>query len=309
MADQVATLPKILSKDFKAFWKKDLSDDQYHSKNEFMGSTGLKQMLRSPLHFYELVAKGRDDRTTPAMRLGRLIHAAILEPDRFKKNMVVSPDFNRRTKVGKESERRWLEERLQSDIIVTQKDYDTILAVVERVYDHPVARGVLAGGEREWSGFFRDDRTGVACKIRPDLMIRDEAMILDVKTCLDASQNAFSRAIWQYRYDVQAGFYLNGASIIDEVQYEQYFILAVEKNPPYASALYRLDGAVMESGEIGFRKALRRYCECISVNRWPAYQEMAEPISLPDYVLKQVEEDFDQHERSEEEHYERNGSD
>lgn len=301
--NSVATLPKILSKDFKPFWKEDLSDDQYHSKNEFMGSSGLKQILRSPLHFYELVAKGSDERETPALRLGKLIHAAVLEPDRFTKNMVVSPDFNRRSKTGRESEKRWLEERLQSDIVVGQKEYDTILAVVERIYEHPVARGVLAGGEREWSGFFRDDRTGVACKIRPDLMFRSDGMILDVKTCLDASRTEFQRAIWKYRYDLQAAFYLNGARIIEGRNFDQYFILAVEKTPPYLSALYQVDGAAIETGEIAFRKALRRYCTSISMNKWPGYQDMAESISVPEWALKVTEEDYPEHEQEEEKFY------
>src|SRR5690349_7675909 len=81
-----------------------LGDDAYHD-HPAVGSSHLKSIARSPAHYWsEWLDPSRPPRTdTPAKWLGKAVHAAILEPERFKSDYVVGPRFDRRTKAGKEA--------------------------------------------------------------------------------------------------------------------------------------------------------------------------------------------------------------
>lgn len=260
-----------------------------------MGSSGLKELLRSPRHFYYRHGLQIPPPETAAQRIGKLVHAAILEPERYQVHLKVMPKFDKRTNAGKAAYEDFMAARNAEDICVSQEDHDLVLNVIEQVYKHPVARGVLLGGEREWSGFFREPQTGLLGKIRPDLMVRDEGMILDVKTTTNASRSAFEKQIAQFRYDVQAAWYLHGAAQIDpNVEWRQYYLLAVEKTEPFVSSLFRMDNAALLCGEIAMRKALSRYLECTKSNHFPGYQEVAEYCSVPQWLLNETEMDLDQ---------------
>ncbi len=297
----LVVLPRFLDKSFKNAWKPDVSNDDYHRLNEYMGSSGLKLLLRSPKHFYWRYGLGNIESETPAMRIGKLVHAAILEPERYSKNLRVQPAFDKRTNAGKAAHADWMGARGPQDVIVSQEDHDIILNVIEEVNNHPVARGILLGGEREYSGFFREPKTGMASKIRPDLMLRDQGMILDVKTTTDARKSAVTHQIAKYRYDLSAAFYLMGAAQIDqEIPWNQFYLLFVEKTKPFVSNLFRLDNAALETGEIAMRKAISTYAQCVSLNKWAGYSEAADWVSVPDYILKSSEMDYDEQQAEDE---------
>jgi hypothetical protein len=83
-----------------------LRADLYHARPE-LGSTALREILRSPLHYYVAYEAPEGERVvrteTTALRVGTLVHAAALEPERWASDFVCAPDVNRSTKAGKEA--------------------------------------------------------------------------------------------------------------------------------------------------------------------------------------------------------------
>lgn len=69
----------------------------------------LKLIDVSPLMLRHRVEHPRPD--TDALELGRAIHCAILEPERFATSYVAEPDFDLRTNTGKAARAAWLAQR------------------------------------------------------------------------------------------------------------------------------------------------------------------------------------------------------
>ena len=93
-------------------------------------------------------------------------------------------------------------------------------------------------------------------RIRPDyLVIKDDATLMfDWKTCKDASLRAFKRDFFSLGYDIQAVFYAG----VYGMKPENFFFVAVEKEPPLSSVVYGLGEETIHSGILKLYNALLR---------------------------------------------------
>jgi hypothetical protein len=257
--------------------------DQYHAHSA-VGHSGLVRIMRSPAHYQDYVTNAPEP--TPAMVFGTAVHTALLEPDIFERDYVVAPKFDRRTKEGKEASQAWEAENAGKTML-TAEQMAAIEQMVASVHGHTGAANLLGSGLAEMSGFWIDE-TGIECKCRPDWLVTMEGRtdwvtaIVDVKTCVDASADGFSRAIATFGYDVQAAFYQDGLKALTGRTIPFYFI-AVEKDLPYAVAAYKASDDVIEVGRSKYRAALQLLKWCRDNDRWPAYQPNGEieTITLP----------------------------
>lgn len=253
----------------------------YHSHSA-IGHSSLVRIMRSPAHYQEHATHPPEP--TAAMQLGTAFHTALLEWELFGKTFVVAPKFDRRTKAGKAQALAW-ETGHTGKIILTPDQMEAIGKMVLAVREHKGARRLLGDGLAETSGFWRDERTGIECKMRPDFLAAEGetiAGIVDIKTCVDASADGFSRAIATQGYDVQAAFYQDGMKTLSGETVPFYFI-AIEKEAPYALAVYRASQAMLEIGREKYRAALELLSWCRRNNFWPSYQPGGEieTIDLP----------------------------
>ncbi len=149
---------------------------------------------------------------------------------------------------------------------------------------HPAARWLLEGSRREVSAFWVDGKYGVPCKARFDLL--NHGGIGDVKTCADASPDAFVKSIGSFYYHLQAAFYFNAAEHALEGTPEFFAFIAVESEPPYEVACYQLDSASLLAGARLADIALARYKAAIDSGKWPGYVQTIEKISAPRWALR-----------------------
>jgi hypothetical protein len=258
--------------------------DQYHAHSS-VGHSGLVRIIRSPAHYREYVTNPPSP--TPAMQLGTAFHVALLEPDRLGETFVVAPKFDRRTKEGKAAAEAWEAENAGKTALTAEQMAD-IEQMVASVKQHAGASMLLGCGLAEMSAFWIDQETGIECKCRPDWLVTVEdrqdwvTAIVDVKSCVDASAEGFSRAIATLGYDVQAAFYTDGIKALTGRTIPFYFI-AVEKDAPYAVAAYKASDEVIEVGRSKYRAALQLLKWCKDNDKWPAYQPAGEieTINLP----------------------------
>lgn len=185
----------------------------------------------------------------------------------------------------------WLQNN-QNRIVLSQDQWDQLHAMRDAVWNHPAASGVLQRGNN---------------------------MVVDLKTTDDASLEGFSKSIANWRYDVQHPYYLDGlceaieqsggelpeAAVIGAAELSAYWIdketgvlcrcrpdfwrgypkhfifIAVEKKPPYAVGVYKLDEESVELGRAQYRTDLRVYAECKANDKWPGYGDKIQTISVP----------------------------
>lgn len=167
-------------------------------------------------------------------------------------------------------------------IVLTPETWDQLHAMANAVHSHPAAGSLLTGcpGEAEKSVYWNDATTGVLCRCRPDWW-RDDNVIVDLKTTEDASPEGFAKSMANYRYDVQAAYYLDGVQQATGKRPKAFVFIAVEKKPPYGVGVYVLDSDSLELGRAQYQHDLRIYAECVRTGEWPGYGDKIQTISLP----------------------------
>lgn len=254
-----------------------ISNEAYHS-HEAVGSTNLKHILRSPAHYLE--TKKNPSEQSPAMVLGSAIHTMILEPELFKKEYTVMPEFSGTgSRAAKED---WLLKN-HGKIALKPDQVATAQLVAGAVAQHKTASQLLSSGHAEEAYFWIDPETDILCKCKPDFL-REGHIIVDVKSTIDASFNSFQKAIANFNYHLSAAFYLDGVSAVTGDTYDTFVILAVEKDAPFAMACYVLDEATIEAGRVEYRNALTKLKQCIETKSWPDYPDTIQPINLPSWA-------------------------
>lgn len=256
----------------------DMDEAPYHAAPA-LGSTDLKNLLRSPAHYK---AAKEAPMASEALRVGTLVHECILEPDTWALRRDI-PDVNKRTKAGKEALQKYYEVAGEEGWLPVDPDDRALCeGMRESAMAHRLVRSVLnAADKKEQSCFWRDvsvDATGVDCKARFDGLA--PGLILDLKTTQDASPGAFRNAVARFDYHVQAAHYCTGAHAVTGM-WPDYAILAIEKKPPYACAVYELDEQAMAVGAERRELAIRQYVECKRTGKWSAYPETVQTLSLP----------------------------
>lgn len=253
-----------------------ISNADYHA-DPAVSASHLKEAMRSPYHYWAryLDPNRKPVEPTAAMRLGSLVHTAVLEPDELLQRYAVAGD--RRTKAGKEQAERMVAEGLEA---VSESDMALALGMAASVRNHPAAAALLSQGKAEQSFWWNDLSTGQRCKCRPDWY--QGSTIVDLKTCQDASPSAFASSVAKFGYHIQAAHYLAGLHGA-----ERFLFIAVEKEPPYAVAVYELDQASMAVGRDLRNNALDVIATCKAADLWPGYGDTSvQTLSLPSWALK-----------------------
>lgn len=263
-----------------------MTNAEYHADRSAISKSGLDWISKSPAHFY---AKYLDPNAKPsskseALIIGSGVHKAILEPNEFSDEFMIAPEINKRTNDGKQQYADF-QQRYAGKELITMETYNTIMRMRDSVLAHPVASELLTGGVAEQSIFWTDPVTGVRCKCRPDYITKHR-IIADVKSTDDASPEGFGRSAAKYRYHVQAPFYVDGYESYTGQLSEGFVFVAVEKSPPYAVALYFVDGETMTLGRDLYRRELAVYRECLKNQQWPSYDTQISNLRLPPYAFK-----------------------
>lgn len=295
----------------------DIPPDTYHAWAAASNSQ-LSRLLQSPAHL-KAYREG-EQKDTPARKLGRAIHTAVLEPDLFPDRYVV-PGQCEATKRdghrcgndglflhahigwvcgvharGKDDEM----EAVERETLGTE-EWKTCVGVRDQAHSHSLARALLTGeGSAELSVLWEDRATGVLCKSRWDRHTPDieGGSIVDLKSAGDGSLLAFEKSLFRFGYHRQAAFYLRGAKA-RRLPARHFSIIAFEKDPPYAVAVYRISDAVVDGVEDHrgpqdvegqLTALLRLYALCEATGEWPGYVDRVRDISIPAYGWAQIDE-------------------
>ena len=235
---------------------------------------------------------------TPSLIFGGAFHKYLLEPESFEEEYAVfrrknnMPELNRRTKAGKEEWEAFSAIHAGKDLICA-KDLQTIQAMAESVMRNKYAAALISKSRHELSFFWTDELTGEDCKCRPDILFEagETHIIADIKTCADASADAFARDAVKYGYTMQAAMYTEGVQRCSGVSCD-FLFLCVEKEPPYAVNLLQADELFLQHGEDTFRELIGIYHDCRLSGSWYGYEGpfgMIGNLSLPNYLRKEYE--------------------
>lgn len=265
----------------------DISNKAYHA-SEGVSSTDLKHIMKSPAHYRYWKDNPVED--TSALLFGRAVHKYVLEKDDFYSEFAVAPPIDRRTKAGKE-EWALFEAYHKDEDIISCDDMQKIIDMDKALYATPFIDVLLADTIREKSYYTVDEDTGLLLKCRPDIQacIGDEHVLIDYKSCNDASSEAFMKDAIKLGYDLQLAFYKDILDKITGYEHSVMFI-AQEKIAPYCANILQADEYFIKSGRDMYKTMLNTYKECTESGVWYGYlNNEVNSLGLPAWLQKQYE--------------------
>lgn len=258
----------------------DMDNNTYHSHHA-ISSTDIKLVMRSLYHYHS--EKINDDpelkkERTKALNIGTAFHILALEPEKFDKYIAVDPDdYPTKKECGRtiEDQRAEFCAKHPGKIILKAKDIDDKKrGMAKAIRNDAAARYLLQGkGLVESSLFAIEPTYNIECKIRPD-WLRDDDLIVDLKSAEDASDEAFDRSIWNYKYHVSAAFYMDIFEQVKGRKAAGFVLLPVESKPPYAvgnPVLLEEGDDWINIGRKSYFESLQKLSQAFTTKKYPAY--------------------------------------
>lgn len=248
-----------------------MTDEEYFALDA-LSASGAKLLRKSPLHYY--ADRLRPRTPTPAMVFGTVVHRLALEPER---PAYVVKRLNWASKEGK-LER----ERLEATglPILTEADGDRALSIRDALWSDAQIAELLEVAETEVAMTW--EQHNVPCKAKADGIFN--GVILDLKTCIDASPAGFARSIGTFAYHMQAAHYIDGLAAT-RGRATEFLFIAVESQPPHATAIYKLDAATLAAGRREMKRAAELYAFCKRTGEWPGYSRDVLTLTLPNWAM------------------------
>ena len=260
----------------------EMSNAEYHA-HKAISKSKLDAARKSGRHLYDMLYGPPRD-STAAFDMGTVLHASALPGENADDIAVRMPaGMKKTTKEGK----AFVAEH-KGKIILNPSDAYVVDQMMLSLREHPFTAGLVNGelkGKSEQSFFCTDPETGLELKARPDFLMDDLSLIIDLKSTVDASPKGFQSSVARYRYFVQSSHYLDVIEGATGTRPQAFLFVAVEKVRPFATAVYMADQAMIDFGKQQAREDLNNIAQWIADNKFPGYSERVEEISLPKWML------------------------
>jgi len=209
--------------------EKDLPAVEYH-KGPGINSSSLKWGELSMKHMHHAMTTEAEE--SKSMRMGRLIHAAVLEPDNFLDMISIWPGTQKRGA-------KWdvFKAQHDPDWIITPKEQIHIQALSKAIHADKEAHNLIQSCDTEVSLFWEDPLYGAA-KARPDGLNKNT--MLSFKTTGQIKPERFGNTFAQIGYHIQLGWYWTGAKQ-NGYKLSRIRMISVEQDPPYDLVMYRIE--------------------------------------------------------------------
>jgi hypothetical protein len=244
--------------------------------------SALKAISKSPAHYRHCLTTPPED--TDPKKVGRVVHLAAFEPERFRNRVAVWDGAARR---GKDWEAFC--ERNQDKELLTLAEYEKCIAIQKAVRADPVAMQYVSKGRGEVSLLWKMQKgegvNAYTIHAKGRIDFDAQAALVDLKTTKDAAPEAFGRQFFSLHYDAQSAWYQDGY-LLATGERKPYVIVAVENVEPFVVQVYRVPGRALELGREKYQLWLDRLAWCRETSQWPGYSEYQElELSIPRWIL------------------------
>jgi hypothetical protein len=306
---------KTIDWDFKPIAKPGMyakiSLETYHRGDICVGpsvsSSGLRTLFaQSPAHFYASWA-GNPRRVERKEKqnfiVGRAAHHLFLGEPFFAKLFVEQPKEYIDVKSGEVKAwsnnanfcREWNRERAKEGrAILKPDDCRAIEGMAESLSKHPLIVGEVKAlnGLIERSLFWKDKATGLWLKSRPDSIPTHSGEFVDLKTTISTRWYDLQKTIAEFGYHQQGALLRTAAREVLGLESFAFFLVFIEKEPPYCVRLVEVKTHELDLGEKQNRYAIDAVARCLKSGEWPGPggdREDALGIELPEWSRKSIE--------------------
>lgn len=244
-----------------------------------ISSTGLRTIRHySPGHYWvgSPLNPDREEKEESeekdAFRMGRAVHHRLLDPAEFATQYITRPTMfdSWRTKAAKE----WREEQWSKGItVMSGEEMQRVVGMSDALRGHAIHRDGILDGAIELSIIWKDEKSGVWLKARPDSIPASGAMLADIKITRDARRNHFDRSVREYGYDMQMALGGIGMETVLQRAIEDYVLIPIETTPPFAVTIRPIDENRIYWARLQLRQSINTFATCLRQKEWPTYSQ------------------------------------
>ena len=266
---------------------KDLTNEEYHADKDFISRSAIMDYAQSPYDYWaKHINPNRPKKdSTPQMEMGSAFHKMILEPNTMQDEFVVLPEPVLLKDVGREKydayKRAIAEIETTNKIVIPFKTYLDLDAMRLRIHKHESAMNLINDARIENTFLWQDEHSGLLLKARPDIL--HENMIVDLKTCNDASPRAFQNSMVLGGYHVQGAMIRDGVEAIEGRRINNVINICIETKYPYNMAIYIIDEFAIDEGQAKYKSILLELKNAIVHNVYSDYG--VQTIGLPRWAV------------------------
>lgn len=225
--------------------------------------------------------------------LGTAGHLALLEPDEWSARVAVIDAADYRTKAAQEARDAAY---LAGKTPLLPKHVDDVMGLRAAVLADPIAGKAFVGGKSEQTVVWRDRKTGIWLKCRPDKAPDDWSWLADLKTTTCTHPRALKKKAHEMGWAQQAEWYLDGVEAVTGIRPEHFYFVCAEIKPPHLVTVCRYRPRLgekprgLEWAEMMNRKAIDLFAACVETNDWPSYTSAVVDLDLPTWAEFALEE-------------------
>jgi len=219
--------------------------------------------------------------TTPSMRWGKLVHAIVLEPEEFSRNVRVFEGDSKRGNVWKafqaDNDPEW---------IVTIPEHADLLAMSKAVLlDHEAANILRDIEDTEIPLFWDDDELG-PCKCKMDGYGKLCGRV-EFKTTSKIAPRQFAAQAESLGYFHGAGWYHHGAEVCGLGGSKRFNMIVMESSEPYAVCVYEIPEPILNECYRECVKIVKEYRQAEKVNRFFGPTRERQMLERPAWATQQ----------------------
>lgn len=225
--------------------------------------SSLKRMARSPMHYaYGLE---HEEPTTSAMGKGSGVHAIIAS----NKRVVAYAEGKQR----RGAEYETFKAANPDALILTSKEYDATMGMVDAVRRHSEAMELLSGADAHVEETILFDYCGRAARSTPDAWRLSEGSgrVVELKTTQTSEPDQLMRQCARMHYHAQLAFHAEALKTAHGAHTVDAYLVAVEATAPHPVTILCLSATTLDIGARCVRLWFERLLECERSNVWPPY--------------------------------------
>ncbi len=281
-------------------------DMQKYLSKKSNSSSALKEVLKTPFHYFFYTNQKVKDDKKEHFDLGTFAHMAFLEPEAFDK-VIIEPDYPLNTKDGACKKINWFEKtngeahRALDDLKIQdlrsyleelkaicpysliEEDHQIIIDAIRygyNTYGGGIIKKILKGAISETSFYGHDRETGLPVKVRPDYFNIEENIgvnaIISFKTTAAQSLSKFIYDSAKFQYELSEGMYQEVVSNITGRKFNVTIMIMMQTVPPYLPAIFWWSPADLQNGKYKYRFALNTVRECLDKKTFPGFDAAAQ---------------------------------
>lgn len=252
-------------------------------------SSELKKMAKSPAHYRAAIIykKPPSNQSQKTFDKGKAFDVLMLHGQKlFNSSIATDPGINKNSNDYK----AWAKQQT-GKLILKKEEIESILEMQAHAFKKQRFAEIFGvDGYRHRVIVWQCSRTSLWCKAEID-WITPDGRVVDLKSARDAGFWFFSRNAYRLGYFHQGAFYLDGLQHVTGIDHKEFYLAAVEVDPPWESHVFRVPREQLYQAHAQNTDNMAKLRQCFETNEWPGYPDEIMDIDSGQYLEQDLIDD------------------